>query len=388
MPVDLAYGRFVRELARFTRTWSIRAEAGPPTQVGDLVTWTVAAQGNGWTVETDVRMLRWDELMDGVGERPLARRLWEAVLALLDFSVSGALAGYIRLAWRYALFFLYPLVLIVALAALSAAIGIAAARAGAPAWASIPLGLLVFAGLIVWGRTALRLNHLLDDWIFSREIIRRPDPRLRAKIEAAARDLIAAEEEGSADEIVVLGHSLGAVLGAEILARALTLKPSLGTGRVKIGFATVGSSIPKIALHRRASGLRHAVGLVGAAPGIVWIDYQARTDVMNFYKVHAVRDLRAGERGPLVRTVPIRKVLDPDYYRRVRTNFLRIHNQFVSANDVRSIYDYFMIACGPCHLGTLARAQGGAEACIRPDGSIETGRVVPFAPLPGLDVEP
>lgn len=310
------------------------------------------------------------------------------MLALLDFAVSGALVGYVRLAWRYALFFLYPLILIALLAGMSAALGVLAARLGAPAWVSAPLGLAAFAALIVWGRTGLRLNHLLDDWIFSRELVRSPDPRLRAKVDAAARDVIAAEEQGDADEIVILGHSLGAVLGAEILARALELRPGLGTGRVKVGFATVGSSIPKIAVHRGAHGLRQALGRVGAAPGIVWIDYQALNDVMNFYKVHAVRDLGAGTRGPLVRTVPIRRVLNPDYYRRVRANFLRIHNQFVSANDVRSVYDYFMIACGPCLVGTLARAQGGAASCIREDGAIETGRVDAFAPLPGLDVEP
>jgi hypothetical protein len=40
-------------------------------------------------------------------------------------------------------------------------------------------------------------------------------------------------------------------------------------------------------------------------------------------------------------------MLDAPAYRRIRRNFFRLHNQFVSGNTKRASYDYFMLACGP-----------------------------------------
>src|SRR5215217_3152723 len=40
-------------------------------------------------------------------------------------------------------------------------------------------------------------------------------------------------------------------------------------------------------------------------------------------------------------------MLKPAFYRRMKRNLFRVHCQFVSANDRRAAYDYFMLLCGP-----------------------------------------
>ena len=45
--------------------------------------------------------------------------------------------------------------------------------------------------------------------------------------------------------------------------------------------------------------------------------------------------------------VRFRDMLSPDFYRRIRFNFFRLHYQFIMANDQRAPYDYFMLAAVP-----------------------------------------
>jgi hypothetical protein len=47
-------------------------------------------------------------------------------------------------------------------------------------------------------------------------------------------------------------------------------------------------------------------------------------------------------------------------YHRIRRNFYRVHNQFISGNDRRTAYDYFMLVCGPLSAESQVRLPNGA----------------------------
>ena len=89
-----------------------------------------------------------------------------------------------------------------------------------------------------------------------------------------ARELVASARRGEAEEIVLVGHSLGAVLAVDLLDRALQLWPQLGRSGTRMIFVSVGSSILKIGLHQGASRFRAALQRVAAAPGVVWGEYR------------------------------------------------------------------------------------------------------------------
>lgn len=366
MPPEEAHRRFAREIARFARTWSVAASAGPAAVGSDAARWLATARGPNWSVETEVALLRWDDVMAELGREPAWRRLPLGWLAFLDFVAGGALWGYLRHAWRYALFFLYPFGLMTLLALLAAGVGAALARATGAAIVGAVAGLALFAASLSWAGKALLLDHLLDDWIFARRAVRGGDPVLAVRLDRLAGEIVARARDGRQDEIVVIGHSLGAVLAVDLVDRAL----ALAGGELKLALVTVGSSIPKLGLHRAATGLRGALGRVAAAPGIAWVEYQALTDAMNFYKTDPVRTLGAGPRGPIVRIARISRMLAPDYYKRIKRNFFRIHNQFVSGNDRRAVYDYFMLVVGPLPVEALARSPDGPVGLFGPDGRL------------------
>jgi len=155
------------------------------------------------------------------------------------------------------------------------------------------------------------------------------------------------------------------------LDRALTLEPALGNFRTRVALVSVGSSILKIALHRGAKRLRAALNRVASAPGLFWAEYQALTDPMNFYKTNPMAALGATAADrPIIRIVHFRQMLDPVAYQRIRRNFYRVHNQFISGNDRRASYDYYMLLCGPLSIEQQVRLPAGVTSAIGEDGAV------------------
>ncbi|NIX77101.1 hypothetical protein [Microvirga terricola] len=372
--------RFARELSRFRTTWSVTATLSEPVVQDDTASWQVATWGPNWRVETEYRLLRWDDVIKQAEHRPMWRRIPLALLAFADFVASGALWGYFRFNWRYAGFFLYPFVLFAMLAALAFVTGRLAGDAAGSVLVGWGVGLAAFALLMVWPARQFYLPLLFDDWIFSRGYIRGHEKLLEARLDRVARDLVTSARDSDVDEILVIGHSLGAVLAVDLVDRALPLDPALGKGRARLALASVGSSLLKIGLHGGATRFRAAVGRVASASQVFWAEYQALTDVMNFYKTNPVTAMGLAVPGrPVVRVARIRRMVLPARYRRMRRNFFKVHCQFVAGNDQRASYDYFMLLCGPLSVERQVSYADGAVSAINDDGALrESADVEPL----------
>lgn len=369
--MEAVHRRFLRELKRFAGTWSVTASVTPPVIDSDAAAWTIATDGPNWRVHTSYRFFRWDDVIAADGRRPLWRRLLAGLMAFFDYVGGGALWGYLRTNWRYALFFLYPYLVLAGFVAIAWLAGSAAGSVVGSGIVGIVIGVAVFLALLHWPARWLLLPELFDDWAFARTYIRDGEPVLEQRLDRIASELAAAAQAGQADEIVVIGHSLGAVLAIDLIDRALKEYPDLGTAGARIALLSVGSSVLKIGLHRGARRFHAAVVRVTSAPGVFWAEYQALTDVMNFYKTDPVTEMKLTTPShPLIRTVRIKNMLDPAIYKRIRRNFFRVHCQFVSANDRRAPYDFFMLMCGPLPAEQQARLPDGAASAIGADGAL------------------
>jgi len=374
-PPDAMRRRFARELRRFEETWASQATVTDADPAADA-SWRVAAAGPNWQVETDFRLVRWDDIIAEAGRRSMARRVPLGLFAFADFAFH-ALVRYLRANWRYALFFLFPLLLFCLFGAAALFAGKLIAVATGSALLGIFAAVVILAVLMRWPGEKLYLPLLFDDWIFSRGYVRSRHGALESRLDRIAKDIVALAQQGAADEILIVGHSLGAALAIDLLDRALLLDPDLGAHGTRIGLVSVGSSILKIGLHARAARFRSAVQRVAAAGGIFWGDYQALSDVMNFYKKDPVATMGLPTTGrPVVRMVRFRHMLDPAIYARMRYDPYRMHCQFVSGNNRRAAYDYFMLVCGPLAAEDQAHLPEGPVSALAADGSliIDTAR--------------
>ncbi len=331
-----------------------------------------------WQVEAVHEALLWDDIVRGDFTRPLPVRLLDAARAYFDFVATGTMFRYVVANQRYAMFFLFPifsLVLFVAgawfFARLSTELlglaGVSAAVVGSL------VGLAVFAGLLRWPGQRWRVQQLLDDWIFARDYLlgRRPD--VDARLDQFAETLIARAREAAVDEIVMVGHSLGAMLALDILVRALARDPELTRRGVAVCVLTVGATIPKFTLHPRAEGLRSKVARIAAEPTVAWAEYQSRDDTISFYKFDPVSLRRiSGDRldgKPVIRLVQIHDMLRPETFARCRLNVLRLHYRSVMANDRRAPYDYFLMVCGPAPFARWTVSPRGLMDFVDADGT-------------------
>jgi hypothetical protein len=370
-PHAAAQRRFVREIQRFGLTWSVKASIDALKDGVDETKWSVTASGPNWQVETDYHLIRWDDEIGNFSRRAIWHRIPLGIIAFLDFVTAGALWGYFRTNWYYAVFFLYPFVMFGALIAAAFLVGVFTFHISGSGLIGIVAGLLVLAALLAGPWRWLHIDTLFDDWIFSREYVRSGSSTIEQRLGRFATEIVAAARSSNADELLVVGHSLGAVIAVDLLDRALRLDPALGVGGIPVTFLTIGSSILKIGLHRGARRFRAAVERVGRAPGIFWGDYQARVDIMNFYKTDPMAEMSLPtENGPVVRLVEFSRTLEHVVYRRIRLKFYRLHCQFISGNDRRALYDYFMLVCGPVSAKSQTLAADGALSVIGEDGML------------------
>jgi hypothetical protein len=366
-----AQRRFVREMGRFEATWSVKTSVDSLQESIDQTKCRVITRGPNWHVETDYHVIRWDDVIENFGRQTFWRRIKLGVITFVDFISAGAFRGYLRTSWYYAGFFLYPFMMFDIMIATSIAAAIFAMVKIRSVLFAIASGLFVLAALFLGPWRWLHLNTLFDDWIFARDYIRNGNPALDQRLDGIAGEMIVAARSADADELVVVGHSLGAVLAMDLLDRALQLDPTFGATGTPVTLLSIGSSILKIGLHRGAERFRAAAERVARAPGIFWGDYQSRVDIMNFYNTNPMAEMSlTTKHGPVVRFIEFSRALDRRVYRRIRFRFYRLHCQFISGNDKRDFYDYFMLVCGPISAKSQTLAAEGAVSMIGEDGTL------------------
>ncbi len=381
-PIDVPsqHRRFVRELATFASTWNVAASASELQRAADAPAgcWTVTTRGPDWEVETTVEPLAWDDLILVDLARPDTHTLADAAITFADMVASGTMFRYFAAFWRFGLFFLAPFLAVALFVGVALLVGRAITEAVAPGGLrgvllTLAIGLCVFALLWRWLARFWRVKHMLGLWIFARAYTRGRRADIEARLDEFAERVLACARRAAVDEIILVGHSIGANFVVDILARALRRDPDLGRHGPAICALTVGATIPKVALHPAGERQRAATQALAAEPSIAWAEYQARDDIISFYKFDPVALRRITEEGgagkPLIRRVQIHDMLkSPTFWRR-RARFMRLHYQFVMANERRGTYDYFMMVCGPVPFARIIAEPRGPVDAIAADGS-------------------
>jgi pimeloyl-ACP methyl ester carboxylesterase len=85
--------------------------------------------------------------------------------------------------------------------------------------------------MTAFARRVLHLDLVLADWAFARDLARRRTVAHAARVRRFADEVIATTRRRDADEIALIGHSLGAVFAVQALAEALRAIQDCWAGR-------------------------------------------------------------------------------------------------------------------------------------------------------------
>ena len=390
------YRMFRTELRKFSGLYQLATTISRPESApdGETASWTIETSGKDWHARTAYDFLRWEDLIQRDLAWPIWRTIGQAMAIYWRLVFSGTIARFWRAHWRFATFISYPHFLLFNEAmwslGLAFALGAGLVALGNPGFLSIAAAVAVFVAalgtMLKYTENLTYVLYLLSDTIFTWQFSHRQRPEWDRRIDRFAHHLVKVAGSSDAEEIVVVGHSSGSFLGAEILARALNLDPDLGRHGPRIVLLTIGGNLPIVGFHAASEDFRDHLRQLAIEPSIDWIDCQSRKDVMNFFPFDPITghdiDVGALRRNPTIVPVRFRDIIKPENYSSFRWKFFRVHFQFVMANERPHPYDFFMIVCGPVPLrermadpaAALALATGDALARDRAWKKLEAGQ--------------
>jgi hypothetical protein len=378
------YRMFRTELRKFGRLYQFTTTVSRPKTAsdGESASWSIETKASDWQTRTSYDFLRFEDLIQRDLAAPILGTVLRAIWIYWRLVFRGTIAQFWKANWRFATFITYPHLVLMVEALCSLGVGLAIADGlgalGIPRLFGIAAAVVVFVALLgtvlKYTENQTYLLYLLSDTIWTWQFSHRQRPEWDERIDRFAQYLTELARESDAEEIVVVGHSSGSFLGAEILARALKLDPALGRHGPRIVLLTIGGNFPIVGFHAASQDFRDHLRLLAVEPSIDWIDCQSRKDVMNFYPFDPIAghgiNVGANRRNPTIVSVRFREIIKPEHYNVFRWKFFRVHFQFVMANERPHSYDFFMIVCGPVPLSDRMALPEAALAIATGDASV------------------
>jgi pimeloyl-ACP methyl ester carboxylesterase len=353
-----AYHRLFSEQSRAHATrFGVPLQSGPRKRQSSLSSvWSARQATDDGAVETTFEFPHWDDIARAhwhAGWRSLYRlafkTYWHWIFGCDIFkrvyrvSKWNFLTG---IAPAIVLFLLPPLALLTAWG------GHVLGRLAFPGadWAHWALAAAGFAAVIVAGWLLERLfslGWLLRTYGFVIDCSLGHVPELNERMDRFVERIAGYLETSDDDEIIVVGHSVGANVAVTVLARALTRRPDLLRGR-PVALLTLGGSIPMQALMPWSGVFRAELAALAANSDLFWVDVTALQDVASFAGHNPVTasgvtvDGKPPQR-PLVVSGAFRERLAPENYERATWDVFRMHFQYLMASEREWPNDYLSV---------------------------------------------
>ncbi|MFN3647413.1 MAG: hypothetical protein ACK4S2_12995 [Gemmobacter sp.] len=327
-----------------------------PSDKGAAFGWTVTARIEGAEVVSRFEVLVWHDLVKAAMPGGVLATYGQLARTAWVYIASGALGPLIGLRKGPLLAAMYPVAVLLGQLALALALAWLLAEAlaglmpgGAAVLLAVPVVWLVLRGFQrLDGR--IFAHYLMHDFAYSAARGGAYDPALETRLAAFGARIRAALDEG-ADEVLVVGHSSGAHLGATVLADLI--RAGLPEGPV-LSFLTLGQAVPMVSFLPRAGRLRADLALMAGQGRVPWVDVSAPGDGCTFALCDPVAVTGVappGARWPLVLSAAFSQTLSAGKQAQLRRRYFRLHFQYLCAfdalPDAPDAYDYFRVTAGP-----------------------------------------
>lgn len=228
-------------------------------------------------------------------------------------------------------------------------------RTGQPAWLAGLVSLPIAWGLWRWAHwyeASRDLGWTMRSYAFTAKQSKGEVPELEARLNDFAQQLIARVRQNRDDEILVIGHSSGALMAVAVMARAVALCPELTGFKAKLGLLTLGQCLPMLGYLPGAKTFRAELRTLAHAKGLLWVDISAPSDrccvaMLDPYAVCGIELAPHGQRSQFLAVNPLfHEVFAQQSYSALKKNAVQLHFQYLKAPPSVGAYDYFEISAG------------------------------------------
>jgi len=307
---------------------------------------------DGETLRTRYAVMRWDDIV----LQHWPRHLRQALKDLYQLHVRAQLHGVLTRVRRHA-----PNMRQLAQMPLYVASGTAVAVAlvmsllswltPLPAWLAAVLG--VAAWLPLWRTVEKRLDGewLLRLYAFVNAFAEGRVPAMDARLDALADELVQQARQSRARELLVVGHSVGAIMAVSVLARAVQKAPELGApGGPQIALLTLGHCTPLMVWQLPADKFREELVRLRAHAPLVWWDFTAPADWAAMAQIPPWMDGNGAAAQLEARSPRFHQQMSPEAYAQLRRDRHRLHMHYLHAPERAGGYDPVTLTAGPLTL--------------------------------------
>ena len=349
---------YAEEAAKEAARDGIRIEVGERRRTGKRAeTWQVEADFGDGAVSTSYTFLRWDDIV----AKNWLNTKGAMLLMIGRYLTAFSRSRFLTVGWKQAtpaflaIFFppaviaayvLVALLLVALLTWLAVLIGL-------PGWVVLPLAGAVGGGAwFLWDRLETALNPcwlarvmgFLTDWAGGR--VKGLEERNRLFAEAFA----AALDDPANDEVLVVGHSIGAHHAVEALIALEVVRPrALADPRLR--FLTLGQCLPLLARLRGADTFNAALGALICDHQVLWVDVTSPSDPASSCAIDPLSPTPRNrpEEAPVYPfhvSPRFHTLMAVETYKRVRRDPLLFHFQYLRSQEQAGPYDYFRLTAG------------------------------------------
>ena len=180
-------------------------------------------------------------------------------------------------------------------------------------------------------------------------------PDLDKRLDALAEALLAQARAHPAHELLVVGHSTGAIQAAAVLARALQRGADLPDCARHLGLLTLGHCTPLLAWQPRAAGFRVELAHLADTEALTWWDFSAPADWAAFAQTPPWTD--AVGRARRHATSPrFHQTMSEASYAALKQDRQALHLHYLRAPERPGGYDPVSFTAGPMSLAERHQA--------------------------------
>lgn len=356
------------------------AVGGLPLEVGSRkrlptgnTAWTVRSRAAGSDVNTWYEFMRWDDIVRQHWHRHLWKLWCDILITSVFYLRTGTLWRMFLLRWPPAVALLVPAALLIAallgVPLIAAGVGVSTALAWDKGWIGIAAAVAT-AGLLLWGASHAQarwsMYWMMRSYVLTHLQATGRAPELEQRLNQLAQQLAQRLREGGDDEVLVIGHSSGAIMACSVVSRALALNGDKPPSP-RLSLLTLGQCIPMLGLVPQAHGFREELARLATATQLDWIDFSAPPDGSCFALCDPIDgcQVRAPSRKsnrPKMLSPRFAQMFDASTYHLLRKDKLRLHFQYLRAAAHPGKYDYFRITAGDMTLADRFADHPGLES--------------------------
>lgn len=338
---------------------------GPRRKAGPQVAWwNVTGEEGGHRTETRYEFLRWDDIVREHWPRGRLALLRSTAWASWRMLRNGVMAYTLRRSWPMFLAMAMPGLLLLGLGLGGALLALLVASLGSSgqplaAIGCLLLGLPLLAWLALVGEARTHMAWLMRSMAC---LVRQGEdraPTLEQRLDTLAAHVAEVLRDPLADEVLVVGHSSGALMAVCVLARALAQVTDGPRPGQSWALLTLGHCSPMLSRQAAAARYRAELRQVALDERLDWLDAGAPPDGCCYALVDPTEGLDVPpHRRPRLVNPRFAEAFDPARYQAVRSDKFRCHFQYLMATDRPTRLDYFALTAGSQSLRQRTQALG------------------------------